>query len=191
MAEAELGGGAADSLSDGGYRPSRLRHLRRRASGAVPLLVLCAVLVAIGVAIASVGQTRLKSGAIPPRAATASTDEATRPARATRSSDEGGVAKARPLVTEGVSLQVLNATGWRRADIRVARRLERLGFVVAALNPAAKRYLRTTVFWSRPEGRRAAEALAARFGWRVGRKPANLSASVTAHVVVGRDSLRR
>jgi hypothetical protein len=187
MAEVGLGRGAS-SLSRRGHRSWGLRRLRRWGRRVVALLPLCAALVAIGVAIASIGQTRIRSDAPPSAEPTSAAREGGRDGDVVRRETP---AEAAPrdvaLITEGVSLQVLNATRFRRADDRMAKRLERLGFRVAALNPAARRYGRTTVFWSRPEGRRAAEALAARFGWRAEHKPANLSPSVTAHVVVGRD----
>ncbi len=69
----------------------------------------------------------------------------------------------------------------------MAARLRRLGFEVVVVNDASVLYDRTTVMWSRPADKEAAAALASRFGWRVERKPRNLSATVSTHVVVGRD----
>jgi LytR cell envelope-related transcriptional attenuator len=93
------------------------------------------------------------------------------------------------LVTEGVTVQVLNASANRRADNRLADRLESLGFEIVAVNPAAKIYRNTTVFWSKPSGRDASRALAEHFDWKSAPRPRNLSKSVTTHVVVGRDEL--
>lgn len=91
------------------------------------------------------------------------------------------------LITDGITVQVLNASGERRADNRVADRLEELGFEIVAVNPAAKVYRETTVFWSKAAGRNASRALADHFSWRARPRPKNLSKSVTTHVVVGRD----
>ena len=100
--------------------------------------------------------------------------------------------KAEPaLVTGGVSVQVLNAARSRPTTLGVARRLRRADFDVAVINPAAVRYRRTTVFWSRAAGKPAAVALAKRYGWKAAHKPRNLSRSVTIHVVVGTDEMRR
>jgi len=160
------------------------------------LIVWFALSAGLGVAIGAIGQTRLE----PPRARELSSTPSRPAARSSpatdgvageRSDPAGGVAQPGvALLTEGVSGQVLNASGAGRADNAMGTRLERLGYRVAALNPAAVRYAKTTVFWSRPGGRRAAEALARRFGWRAAPKPRNLSASVTIHVVVGRDEAR-
>ena len=68
----------------------------------------------------------------------------------------------------------------------MADRLTHLGFKVRAINPSVS-YARTTVYWSYPAAAPAARALAARFGWDVGPKPANLSPTVSIHVVVGAD----
>ena len=92
-----------------------------------------------------------------------------------------------PLITDGVTVQVLNAAGASGADEAMIRRLRKLGYEIAATVTAARLYDRTTVFWSSPGGKGAARALAARYGWRSGPKPANLSPSVDIHVVVGLD----
>jgi hypothetical protein len=62
-----------------------------------------------------------------------------------------------------------------------------LGFEIVTVVDAARIYEETTIFWSTDESRPAAEALASRFGWIVESKPANLSADVSVHVVVGQD----
>ena len=96
-------------------------------------------------------------------------------------------ASARPqLITAGITVQVLNGTNVPDAGSRMADRLAHLGFKVWAINPATP-YARTTVYWSYPSAAPAARALAARFGWRVGPRPANLSPTVSIHVVVGAD----
>jgi LytR cell envelope-related transcriptional attenuator len=91
------------------------------------------------------------------------------------------------LITNGISVQVLNGSGSPGADRVMADRLEKLGFEIAAIVEASKVYERTTVFWSSDETKPAAEALAERFGWTVEPKPQNLSADVSVHVVVGQD----
>jgi hypothetical protein len=197
MGRAEVGGGATGTVGDDSLTRSwsrRWLHAARRAPArALPWLPLCAALVGVGIAIASFGQTQLgqetiarhdrraRAPAEPARERNA--DRARRPTANPR--------RKAPLVTRGVTVQILDATKGRRADGRVARRLKRLGFSVLAMNTAVKMYDRTTVFWSRPAGRQAAVALARRFGWAARRKPRNLSASVTIHVVVGGDERRR
>jgi hypothetical protein len=91
------------------------------------------------------------------------------------------------LITNGVSVQVLNASGTPGADRAMADRLSDLGFRIAAVVEASKLYDHTTVFWSSEDSKPAAEALAQHFGWLVQAKPANLSADVSVHVVVGKD----
>ena len=113
-----------------------------------------------------------------------------------RSTIEDVATKARPtaadapLVTRGITVQVLDAAGSDEAAARVARRLRRLGFDVVVVHDASVLYDRTTVFWSAPRFRTAAARLAARFGWRSHAQPDNLSRSVSLHVVVGRDEAR-
>ncbi|MCA1704109.1 MAG: LytR C-terminal domain-containing protein [Actinobacteria bacterium] len=102
--------------------------------------------------------------------------------KATKTPDPG-----RELITEGISVQVLNGSGVAGADEAMATKLTDLGFDVAAVQSASAAYPRTTVFWSFAESKRAAQALAARFGWVSKAKPDNLSATVDIHVVVGAD----
>lgn len=91
------------------------------------------------------------------------------------------------LITENMTVQVLNATSDPAADELMADRLAKLGFDVVALGGSSKPYTTTTVFWSYAESTAAAEALAAREGWAVGPKPSNLSTTVALHVIVGDD----
>lgn len=91
------------------------------------------------------------------------------------------------LITEDITVQVLNGTGSTDADDRMAERLGELGYEVVAIEGSSKQYSETTVFWSFPDAREAAEALAERFGWIAQPKPANLSSTVDLHVVVGAD----
>jgi hypothetical protein len=92
------------------------------------------------------------------------------------------------LITNGVTVQVLNASGSPGVDRSMADELRGLGFEIAAVVQASKLYDHTTVFWSSDESKPAAEALAQHFGWIVEPKPANLSADVSVHVVVGKDA---
>ena len=93
----------------------------------------------------------------------------------------------RPLITEGIAIQVLNGTSDAAADDAMAERLEGLGFEIAAVEASSVSYSRTTVFWSYPEAEEAAKRLADRFGWISDEKPGNLSDTVAIHVVVGGD----
>jgi hypothetical protein len=92
------------------------------------------------------------------------------------------------LITEGMTVQVLNGTPVATADEAMADRLAGLGFDVISVESSSVAYRSTTVLWSYAESERAAERLAARFGWRVMPKPDNLSTSVALHVVVGDDA---
>ncbi|MFN2588306.1 MAG: LytR C-terminal domain-containing protein [Actinomycetota bacterium] len=92
-----------------------------------------------------------------------------------------------PLITEGVTVQVLNATEVAEADDRMADKLSKLGFTVVAVESASSRYEATTVFWSTDASKEAAQRLADRFGWIAEAKPQNLSTTVSLHVVVGAD----
>ena len=69
----------------------------------------------------------------------------------------------------------------------MAARLSGLGFAIVTIETSSKKYKTTTVYWSFPRARKAAEALAQRFGWEVDEKPGNLADTVSFHVVVGRD----
>lgn len=92
-----------------------------------------------------------------------------------------------PLITEGVTVQVLNATDSADADDAMADKLSKLGFTVVAVESASSRYDATTVFWSTDETKEAAQRLAEKFGWIAEAKPENLSTTVGLHVVVGAD----
>lgn len=95
------------------------------------------------------------------------------------------------LITEGMTVQVLNGSSDTAADDDMANRLTELGYEVVAINGADRAYDLTTVFWSYAESQEAAERLAARFGWQVAAKPENLSTTVALHVVVGLDYVPR
>ena len=91
------------------------------------------------------------------------------------------------LLTEGVTVQVLNGTNDPDAAVALSNRLSDLGFEIVAVNEASKLYSETTVFWSSDASREAAERLAERFDWVAELKPANLSDAASLHVVVGQD----
>lgn len=95
----------------------------------------------------------------------------------------------KPLITDDITVQVLNGTASTEADDRMADRLSSLGFEVVSVQGSSKQYPATTVFWSFPSAREAAERLAARFGWLAEMRPANLSATVDLHIVVGSDEV--
>lgn len=101
--------------------------------------------------------------------------------------DDGGSDK--PLITEDITVQVLNGTASTEADDRMADRLSTLGYEVVAVQGSSKQYTETTVFWSFPGAQEAAERLAERFGWEAAMKPSNLSSTVDLHVVVGSDEV--
>ncbi len=124
------------------------------------------------------------------------------------SRDSGGADKAQPsverkqhgevkdapesrrsqLITDGVTLQILNGTRSGRAGRQMLSRLSSLGYHILVVNTAARRYHRTTVFWTSGADKKPAVALARHFVWRARPAPNNLSATVTTHVVVGRNA---
>ncbi|MGH2808349.1 MAG: LytR C-terminal domain-containing protein [Actinomycetota bacterium] len=92
------------------------------------------------------------------------------------------------LITQDISVQVLNGTVQPDAGQNMSTRLTDLGFTVVAIEESSRVYNETTVFWSTPEAEDAARALAERFGWVAEPKPENLSPDVSLHVVVGADA---
>ena len=94
-----------------------------------------------------------------------------------------------PLITDGLTVQVLDGTSDATAGETMAQRLARLGLKIVAIETSSVDYSRTTVFWAYPSAKRAAKALAAHFGWKAAPKPDNLSPKVALHVVVGADAL--
>jgi hypothetical protein len=95
------------------------------------------------------------------------------------------------LITEGISVQVLNGTDDAAAGQAMAERLMGLGYQVVTVESTSKPYKDTTVYWSFPNASRAGRALATRFGWVSDPKPNNLADTVSLHVVVGRDFVAR
>jgi LytR cell envelope-related transcriptional attenuator len=96
--------------------------------------------------------------------------------------------KEAKLVTEGVSLQVLNGTTSDEVDDAIADQLEVLGFEVVAVNPYPPTP-NSIVYWSSPEAQAAGEALAERLEWKSAFKPSELSSEVDLHVYIGEDEL--
>jgi hypothetical protein len=101
--------------------------------------------------------------------------------------DEESEERELSLITEGMTVQVLNGTSVTGADQAMAGRLQELGYQVVNVVPASITYAETTVLWSYAESEKAAVRLAERFGWQVKPKPDNLSTQVALHVVVGAD----
>jgi hypothetical protein len=93
------------------------------------------------------------------------------------------------LITEGITIQVLNGTADPEAGTAMADELTKLGFQVVTVESTSKPYTETTVYWSVPDATKAAEALADKREWVADEKPANLADTVSLHVVVGRDFL--
>jgi hypothetical protein len=95
-----------------------------------------------------------------------------------------------PVDFEGVTAQVLNATGGvEGAGQDMADRLARLGFDIIAIDTALGEIDVTTIYWTSSSGRPVAEALASDNGWIAAKKPDNLSSSVEIHVLVGKDEV--
>ena len=166
------------------------------------VMIVAVVLVAVWIAIDAVGGDELTAATRPPQTETqpAATQQPTQTAEPVPSESQQPKKKKRNdrppkkeepvddgLITDGISVQVLNGTGAATADDRMADRLSRLGYQVVAIDGSSRQYSRTTVFWSYPSAREAAERLAERFGWLAALKPDNLSSTVDIHVVVGGD----
>jgi hypothetical protein len=166
------------------------------------ILIGAAVLATVYVAVDVVGKddTKITSAAKPTR--TPPSEETTAPVETetpepveseTPEPDEtdepAGGGSDKPLITEDITVQVLNGTASTEADDRMADRLSSLGYEVVAVQGSSKQYSETTVFWSFPGAQEAAERLAAKFGWVAALKPSNLSSTVDIHLVVGADEV--
>lgn len=156
------------------------------------------VLAAVWVAIDVVGKDDTKitpaarSTSEDPRAEPAETETPEPVASETPEPEESATpddGNAKPLITEDITVQVLNGTPSTEADDHMADRLSSLGYEVVAVQGSSKAYAQTTVYWSFPETQEAASRLAAKFGWLVDAKPSNLSSTVDIHVVVGTDEI--
>jgi hypothetical protein len=171
-------------------------HFYRSVAGwLVPWLLVAAVAItAVTIAVDAIGGN---SDEDPPPVAQSETKESQQPAspspapsptvKAKKLKKSPAPSEEVQLVTDGVSVQVLNGTASPDADTLMADRLAGLGFDVYAVDSASAAYSQTTVFWSYAEARPAAEALAKKFGWASAEKPSNLSTSVALHIVVGTD----
>ena len=183
--------------------PEQSPYVRSVAGWVLPWVLVAAVaVVAVVVGVSALGQQPIDARPPPEsdrRAAAPESSPTEEPSptptrdrdedrkdRKDRKEDEG---EPPALITGGVTVQVLNATGDTRADEEMTARLRDLGFEIAAVVTASRRYDRTTVFWSSAGDRAAGRALAERFGWKADPKPANLSSSVDVHVVIGADEV--
>jgi hypothetical protein len=90
------------------------------------------------------------------------------------------------LISDGVSVQVLNGTTLSDADDRIATELEDLGFEIVATNAWHATPI-SIVYWSTPADEKAAALLADELGWIAQPKPEELSTEVQLHVLVGAD----
>lgn len=90
------------------------------------------------------------------------------------------------LITEGISVQVLNASSDEDADEALVGKLEELGYDIAAVNTYSIED-KTVVMWSSVESKEAAKALAEHFGWPAKAKIKELSSDVSVHVVIGKE----
>ena len=100
---------------------------------------------------------------------------------------KGDRRKRGDLVTDGVSVQVVNGTGGiQGAAAGMADRLASLGYQVEAIVTGLT-VEGTAVYWSTEADRGVAVALAARFGWASGPASPNLTRDVDIHVIVGPD----
>jgi hypothetical protein len=178
--------------------PEQWPFYRSVAGWFLPWVMVAGVVgVALWVAVASLGGDDGVSPALSrdrspsPRAETvdpvAPSTEPAKPKKDKPPKPEETEAPEEELITDGITVQVLNASGTPGAEQPIADQLTELGFEIEAVVEAAKIYEETTVFWSTEDSRQAAEALAARFDWITEGKPANLSTDVSVHVVVGRD----
>jgi LytR cell envelope-related transcriptional attenuator len=165
---------------------------------AVPWLVIAAIVgIAVWFAVGALSGTEVTTNAPP---AQGSTDDATEaPSTPTPTPEESPQTRsAKPskspspkpdgdLITQDISVQVLNGTGGMPgAAESMAARLRQRGFEIAAVGDALT-VDRTVVYWSGTEDERAARVLARAFGWAAGPAPQSLSEVVDVHVVVGPD----
>jgi hypothetical protein len=94
------------------------------------------------------------------------------------------------LITDGVTVQVVNGTGGiQGAAAGMADRLASLGYRVEAIVTGLT-VDQTAVYWSTDADRKAAVALATHSGWASGPASPNLTRSVDIHVIVGPDEAR-
>ena len=96
--------------------------------------------------------------------------------------------KDRELITDGITVQVLDGSSGGTAADDLVDKLEKWGFEIYVVNPYIERK-KSLVLWSSEETKDAAQALADHLGWPAEPKPQDLSGEVSIHVLVGRDAL--
>ena len=157
------------------------------------LIIASATGIAVWIAVNAIGApedtapTASPARATSDETATTSSTPEEEPEPESPSATEDDSNEAVRLVTEGVTVQVLNGTLQPDAVDSVIAQLEGDGFSILSIEESSRVYSETTVFWSYPDAERAAVALAEHYGWLAEPKPANLSDDVTVHVVVGAD----
>ena len=181
--------------------PEQWPFYRSVAGWFLPWFMIAAVVgVALWVAVASLGgddsaspaltrdrspSPRVEEPVAPPVTTPAPAETSKKPPKKTKEPEE----PEDELVTDGITVLVLNASGTPGAEQAITDELTALGYEIVTVVDASKIYDETTVFWSTDETRAAAEALAGHFEWVAEPKPANLSTDVSIHVVVGQDEL--
>lgn len=177
--------------------PGRGPFVRSLLAWVLPWVLLAGVIgSAVWIALGELGGEALKSppaGRPAHRSEPGSTDALARPSPSPAlSPNEAPATQAVPSGRAvpngaGITVQVLNGSSAAGAAERVADELAQLGYTIVAVQGSSAAYEVTTVFWSSEQARAAAQELAAYMGWPAEAKPANLSAAVDLHVVVGAD----
>ncbi len=170
--------------------PGDLPFLRSLLAGMVPWLVVGVVVAgSVWVAVTTVGGDESQPEVVVP-SPTETVEGLPDPVITPTPSDEPTPEDDEPVDFEGVTAQVLNATGGvEGAGQDMADRLARLGFDIIAIDTALGEIDVTTIYWTSSSGRPAAEALASENGWIAAEKPEDLSSSVDIHVLVGKDEI--
>jgi hypothetical protein len=88
------------------------------------------------------------------------------------------------LITDSITVQLLDGSGDEGAAERMSRRLRGLGLDVAFTDVAAETG-QSTVFWSSEESKKAAKTLARYLKWPARAKPISIVAPADIHVLVG------
>jgi hypothetical protein len=177
--------------------PGQVSYYRSVLAWFLPWVLIAAVAItAVWIAVDALGRDDLEAAspaASPRPSATVAAEPSVEPEKTKEPKPSPEPEKTRrpdsqiELITQGISVQILNATDDTAADDLMADRLTKLGFEVVSVDSASRTYTRTTVFYSTSSAQEAGEALGARFGWLVEPKPANLSDTVDLHIVVGVD----
>ena len=174
--------------------PGNLPFFRSILAGMVPWLVVGAVVAgAVWVAVNAVGGDESQPepevlSASPSPTIEGIPESVITPTPSEDPEDDPTPEGDEPVDFEGVTAQVLNATGGvEGAGQAMADRLARMGFDIIAIDTALGEIDVTTIYWTAPSGRPVAEALASKNGWIAAKKPDNLSSSVEIHVLVGKD----